>query len=225
MSFSPIKSPFTNVGIHFAVRHGVPADSFSLHPEEAAIHKEIASTRRREEFLAGRLAAHDALRAAGLKINASIDQGSRGEPHWPPGWCGSIAHTLTVAVAAVAPLNQDSGLRGVGVDIELAHRSIRPDLSRRICTENERRLLPEQADERSFDLIRIFSAKEAIYKAVYPILGQFLEFRDVELERFDTHGRASAHLILPGAPGGLSIQVCCGGGGGYLVTGAEVYSG
>lgn len=224
MTISAIRSPFSPGPIAFVARLAGPTDRPLLNPAETKILESITSIRRREQFLSGRIAAHEALRSAGFSGSEPIKQGPRGEPLWPAGWNGSIAHTGDVAVAAAAPIDPASGLRGVGVDIEIAHRPLRPDLGRRICTDNEKRYLPDEEDERRFALIRIFSAKEAVYKAIYPIVGRFLEFRDVELDLFDAAGKSTARLDYGGAPGGFVIEVSAASGGGYLVTGAEVYS-
>lgn len=224
MKLPGIKSPFTEAAIAFAVQPGLPAQQTELPALEAEIVAAVSSELRRIQFAAGRLAARSALRSAGATGDLTILQGEKGEPIWPAGWIGSIAHTGEIAVAAVAPAHRVSGLHGLGVDIEVARRVLRPDLGRRICTQNEIVSLPKDDLQRSFALIRIFSAKEAVYKAVYPLIQQFLEFRDVELDPFDSNGRTSAHLIFIGAPGGLSIQVSAVCEKDFIVTGAEVYS-
>ena len=76
---------------------------------------------------------------------------------------------------------------GVGLDVE-QDEELRPELERMICTPPERAWLDSQPSARRGQLGKLFfSAKEAFYKAQYPLTRAYLDFRDVDL-----------HLDLPG---------------------------
>ena len=97
-------------------------------------------------------------------------------PVWPGGLVGSLAHDAKVAVA-VDGSGGDEFL-GVGVDVEPAE-----PLAVRTCwdivaTATERDRIAD--DPRRGRLL--FSVKEAIYKAVYPLDGTFLDHHDVEVD-------------------------------------------
>ncbi|MFI6206005.1 4'-phosphopantetheinyl transferase superfamily protein [Streptomyces sp. NPDC051041] len=105
---------------------------------------------------AGRRAARAALRRAGSAVTA-VGRRPGGAPVFPAGFAGSLTHTASVAVAAVAP-----GARGVGVDLE--HRCPAPRLHRFLLDDTERALLWPDGDR--VGLRRLFAAKEAAFKAL-----------------------------------------------------------
>jgi 4'-phosphopantetheinyl transferase EntD len=102
---------------------------------------------------------------------AEIPRSSRRYPLWPAGITGSITHDSEYAAAVVAP----AGLfGGVGIDIEPAV-PLAPDI-RNLVGQPE-----EWADFSNFALHdkALFSIKEAVFKAIYPRDGIFLDFHDV----------------------------------------------
>lgn len=123
------------------------------------------------EFTAGRLAARRALAALGHPA-AAIPAGPDRAPCWPEGLAGSIAHAQGVAVAAVrrgAPL---------GLDVE-ADAGLEPDLWPLICDPAELAALP--AGDRGRAVRLVFAAKEAVYKAQYPLTGRLIGFDAVRV--------------------------------------------
>jgi 4'-phosphopantetheinyl transferase EntD len=102
-------------------------------------------------------------------------------PIWPHGIVGSLAHDSEVAVAALA-MRRD--YLSLGIDIEPAN-SLDPELFDMIATAPERQMI--QDDPRQGRLL--FAIKEAVYKAVYPLDGIFLDHHDVEVSL--TAGNAS----------------------------------
>lgn len=123
------------------------------------------------EFAAGRLAARRALAALGHPAVA-IPAGPDRAPCWPEGLAGSIAHAQGVAVAAVrrgAPL---------GLDVE-ADAGLEPDLWPLICDPAELAALP--AGDRGRAVRLVFAAKEAVYKAQYPLTGRLIGFDAVRV--------------------------------------------
>lgn len=124
-----------------------------------------AAPRRQRGFLAGRRAAALALGAGG-----TVGIGADGLPGWPAGWIGSITHTDDVAAAVVAPAR---AVRILGLDLE----PIMPDA---LATQIAPQIVPEGLSPSDLppgvELTRAFSAKEALYKALFPETRQIREF-------------------------------------------------
>lgn len=93
-------------------------------------------------------------------------------PVWPPGVVGSITHSRTIALAIVG---RKDGVRGIGVDLE-RERRVDERIAARVLVRRERENLVEQDWP-----TMLFAAKEAVYKAVNPLVGEYLEFTDVEV--------------------------------------------
>ena len=157
--------------------------------ETPAIARAVA--KRRLEFTAGRVAARAAMADLGLPP-AAIPMGEDRAPVWPAGLTGSITHCRTACIAAVAPLG---AMRSIGLDIEEA-TPLAPDLWDTVLTPDERTWLAARPEaDRGLLAKRIFSAKEAFYKAQYPLSGRVLGFGEVEvlpeLETFEAHHSGS----------------------------------
>jgi 4'-phosphopantetheinyl transferase EntD len=132
---------------------------------------------RRSEFEAGRAGAGAALADLGLEFQA-IGRGSDGLPLWPAGYVGSISHCTGFCGAVAAPQSKFAGL---GVDAEPAER-LSPNTLRHVCAESE------LASFERLGLLPVglwaklaFCAKEAFYKAWFPLMRQPLGFRDVAI--------------------------------------------
>lgn len=132
-----------------------------------------AVPKRKAEFLAGRLAAKRALGALG--IDATPGRNDDGSPHWPGDVVGSITHGAARALCAVAPRSE---LRSLGIDAErLMPASVSLELKQRICSVDERQLLTAEVFAPEHHLVTFaFSAKESLYKCLYPLVGQFMDF-------------------------------------------------
>jgi 4'-phosphopantetheinyl transferase EntD len=133
------------------------------------------SPRRLLEYAAGRACAHEALAHLGVKSDG-VAMGPRREPLWPSGTVGSISHCGGLALAAVAPR---SLLNAVGIDIEPA-LPLDSELLRHVCRPTELARLQPGPDA-AIRAKLIFSAKESVYKCLWPAVRQFLEFTDVEI--------------------------------------------
>nr|WP_246849426.1 4'-phosphopantetheinyl transferase superfamily protein [Rubellimicrobium arenae] len=163
-----------------------------LEGEASAISRAVR--RRQEEFVAGRTAARQAMADLGL-LPRSLPRRPDGPPAWPEGVTGSITHAGGQVLAAVGRLGP--GLRAIGLDLE-EDVSLPGDLVHEVC----------RPDEDQSRAIRIFSAKEAVYKAQYMLSRQPLEFADLRLEIAMT-GEFSAEFMRP-APGFSSGQRLAG---------------
>ncbi len=151
-----------------------------LLPEEApAVSNAVLS--RRQQFAAGRRLARNAWQRLGYPPAALLPDAQR-VPIWPSGLVGSITHTHVWCAAAVA---RSSDVSALGADVELA-TPLELGLWERVCRPEERTFLRAQPEAASGLLAKaIFSAKESIYKALYPNVRVFLDFQGmhIELER------------------------------------------
>lgn len=147
-----------------------------LFPEEEECVK-AAVPKRRQEFLAGRYCAREALRKLGME-QASLPCNADRSPAWPVGVVGSITHSTDHCAVAVA---RHSQFAGVGIDLEEVSR-FDQKLLPLICTERELKNLSalSAAEQRIIGTI-LFSAKESLYKFQYPLTRQWLGFRSVEI--------------------------------------------
>lgn len=170
------------------------ADPAEIRAEEApAITRAVPA--RRAEFAAGRDAARTAMARLGHPPVA-VPQAPDRAPIWPPGLVGSITHTrradgLGIALAACAFKRK---IISLGLDAE-PDAPLPEDLWPVILTRVERAALMEGRTAHATASARaghtlpparmartIFSAKEALYKAQYPLSRALLDFQDVEID-------------------------------------------
>jgi 4'-phosphopantetheinyl transferase EntD len=119
-----------------------------------------------------RIVARQLLAKLGI-TECALPKGEGGAPAWPAGIVGSMSHDSRFAIAAIAKRRNFSGL---GIDIEPA-QALPPDLLDLVATPQERAAIGE-------DLLQgrlLFAAKEAVYKAVYPLDRTFLDHHDVQV--------------------------------------------
>jgi len=146
--------------------------------EEAAIA--TADPRRQAEFAAGRECAHAALAELGGPAEA-VPPGRAGEPRWPAGIVGSLTHCAGYRACAAA---RTQTVPAIGIDAEPARRPLAAGLIETVATGAERRWLADlraARPELPWDLL-LFCAKEAVYKAWFPLTGRRLGFADVLAE-------------------------------------------
>jgi 4'-phosphopantetheinyl transferase EntD len=169
-----------------------------LLPEEAELARAMGPMRRRE-FAAGRACAQRALAELGVS-GAPVLRGLRRAPRFPDGVVGSITHTKGFCAAAVA---HGAVFAGVGLDAE-RNQPLSERATRRICSADELealRALPGRSVEQWAALV--FSAKESLYKAYYPLTGVFIGFRDAEIALVPEdagRGRFEGQLVRDDAP-------------------------
>lgn len=126
-----------------------------------------AIPKRQYEFAAGRRAARQAMAELGIAPQA-ISVGDQRAPVWPNGLSGSIAHCDSLCIAAVSKMH-----RSMGIDIESA-TPLAADLIPIVCTTQEQAELPKA--QAGMIAKHIFCAKEAVYKAQYPLTGVVIGF-------------------------------------------------
>ena len=149
-----------------------------LHPVEMSAI-ENATPARAREFAAGRQAARQALVKLGLGDTA-IDRLPDRRPIWPIGVIGSISHSQTFAVAAVS---RDEQLLGLGLDIEQPMLDDVDMVAKAVLTADEFESAGSIGSAQlGHHVAKVLGCKEAVYKAVYPILGEYFDFRDLQIE-------------------------------------------
>jgi 4'-phosphopantetheinyl transferase EntD len=146
-------------------------DEFGLFPEErGAFARSVVRVRRASG--AARIVARGLMQRFGIAPQPVLKT-TAGMPQWPDGIVGSLAHDSTVAVAALA---RRADFFSIGVDLEPAE-GLDADLLPLIATERERKDIENSPLQGRL----LFAVKEAIYKAVYPLDGTFLDHHDVEV--------------------------------------------
>lgn len=134
--------------------------------------------KRRKEFALGRAAARQALAGLGLAVG-SIPVGRNREPIWPEGIRGSITHSSGLAAALVAR-SQDT--TGIGIDLEDSSAVRGADIESLVAFGTERHWTRG-------DPVRVtmlFSAKEAVFKALYRFRQDYFDFGAVVLAPSET---------------------------------------
>lgn len=153
-----------------------------LGQEETYILNAVAA--RRSQFRAGRNAARVALERLGKGAGTPIARGKHGEPLWPKGLQGSIAHTADWCVAAVS---EEPGLFGLGVDVE-AVGPLPPETVSQILRPEEIAQLDALPGGLPVWGRIVFGAKECVHKCINPATGLMLDFLEVRIV-VGEHGR------------------------------------
>ncbi|MFC0099837.1 4'-phosphopantetheinyl transferase [Micromonospora marina] len=174
-------------------------EAFTDVPDEAPFPGEEdlvarAVPARRQEFVTARRCAREAVARLGY-APAPIRPGPRREPVWPDGVVGSITHCTGYRAAAVAPAG---ALAGLGIDAE-PHEPLPDGVAGVVLTagEPDRLAALRAADPATCWDRLLFSAKESVYKAWYPLTGRWLGFEEAELT-FDRAGRFTARILVDG---------------------------
>ena len=160
-------------------------DQLGLFPaEEAQIARAV--DKRRREYATARRCARDAMGRLGLPP-AAIIKDAKGAPQWPRGVVGSMTHTDGYRAAV---LGFAMRVRSVGIDAE-PHAPLPSDgVLAAVSLPEERDWLAAvgsgadggPAGEGGVHWDRLlFSAKEATYKAWYPLTERWLGFEDAHI--------------------------------------------
>lgn len=166
-----------------------------LFPEEQAA---IASSveKRRREFVTARACARAALQRLGLPPHPILN-GPRGEPGWPAGVVGSITHCSGYRACALA---RASAVLALGIDAE-PNAPLPDGVLVQIASAEERSQLADLrrlAPSVHWDRL-LFSSKESVYKAWFPLAERWLGFEDAVV-RIDRDGTFVARLLVEGPP-------------------------
>ncbi|MES5818180.1 4'-phosphopantetheinyl transferase superfamily protein [Streptomyces sp. RG80] len=173
--------------------------SATLYPEEAAVVARAADKRRRE-FAAVRACARRAMEKLGVPAQPLVP-GAGGAPRWPAGLTGSMTHCDGYRAAALV---RAADLAALGIDAE-PHEPLPDGVLAVTSLPAEADRLRRLAEERPgihWDRL-LFSAKESVYKAWFPLTGKWLDFTEADIEFFVDPGEGcggglSAELLVPG---------------------------
>ncbi len=170
-------------------------------PPPASIQRSVA--KRQAEFLAGRLCARAALQQLDhLDFIPAI--GEDRAPVWPGHISGSITHSTGHAAAIVGHKAQ---WRGLGMDLENVLSLERAErLAGEILTANEMQRMALIPREQIALLVTLtFSAKESLFKALYPIVQKRFYFEHAEVVEWSESGVVRLRLLTD-----LSSEWCDG---------------
>jgi enterobactin synthetase component D len=145
-----------------------------------------AVNKRKAEFLGGRFLAALAMERIGEPA-VEIGVGVHRQPLWPANVSGSLSHSNDRLACVMSP---DPAV-GLGVDIErIMDDAAARNIVETVVGTQEHALL--EADSGGFGLgfTAVFSAKEALFKALYPRVGNYFDFHAARLVSLDwLHGR------------------------------------
>lgn len=176
-----------------------------LPAEEPLIAKSVP--KRRNEFITARHCARLALQRLG-EPPVPILKGEKGEPCWPEGVVGSLTHTTGFRGAVVG---RSTDVRSVGVDAE-PHDVLPDGVLNAVSLPAERAelaTLKSGLDTLHWDRI-LFCAKEATYKAWFPLTRRWLGFEDAHISFRDDGSFVSRILIDPAALSGPPLTTLRG---------------
>lgn len=194
--------------------NGVAAAELLEYPEGLAPHPAeehlIANSveKRRRDFIGARHCARQALARLG-EPEVAIGKGERGMPLFPRGVVGSLTHCDGYRAAA---LGHKLRFRSVGIDAE-PHDRLPDGVLDSVSLPEERAWLTETDSPLHLDRL-LFCAKEATYKAWFPITGRWLGFEDAHITfTVDTAGDGTGagtfrtRLLVPGqtTDGGMPL--------------------
>ncbi|GGZ38845.1 4'-phosphopantetheinyl transferase family protein [Streptomyces poonensis] len=169
-----------------------------LFPEEEALMARAVHKRRRE-FTAVRGCARRAMEKLGVPAQAILP-GERGAPVWPAGLTGSMTHCEGYCAAALV---RAADLASLGIDAE-PHAPLPEGVQEAIALpaeEDRLRRLTAGRPGVHWDRL-LFSAKESVYKAWFPLTGKWLDFAEADIDVSADPGARTgtfrAELLVPG---------------------------
>lgn len=167
-----------------------------------------AVPKRQRHFRAGRYCAVEALRmlVPGTCVGA-VGRSASGAPVWPVGVTGSITHTDDFVSAAAA---WRTDVAALGIDTERIVPAARARELASLVAHPEELAAARAAgldEARAFTLV--FSAKEAIFKCLYGIVGRRFGFEDARVLLVHGDGTFRARIrstLAPAVPAGTLLD-------------------
>ena len=185
-------SPFPDF-ISFYCSQNLHDQKFLLLSEEHAVAESFGSQKRRDEFTLGRICAHRALSRFGLESVPILRNSETREPCWPNSVWGSITHSAGFAAVAVGLKKE---INGIGIDLESFSSSLDIKISRHVCVASELKWLESLEIRQARRALRIiFSAKESIFKCLYPRTKTYFSFKDAEVYVNDDENKFSFKIL------------------------------
>lgn len=136
---------------------------------------------RKADFLAGRLLAAHIIRILGHN-NVKVDIYNNRLPLWPEKIKGSISHSNGVAICAASTCDSITRL---GVDIELLNQEVTSHLINMVMSEDEILLANSSKFNPAYIFSFFFSAKESLFKALYPEVSFYFNFDVAKIINID----------------------------------------
>ncbi|MGX5014020.1 enterobactin synthase subunit EntD [Enterobacter asburiae] len=136
-----------------------------------------AGRKRKADHLAGRIAAAHALNDRTIPAI-----GPSGEPLWPEGVSGSITHSGTQAMAVV--VRDRLALIGIDCETILPENEAR-EIKDGVIDAREERVLSHSGYPFALALTLAFSAKESLFKALFPQVQAWMGFDSARVTMLD----------------------------------------
>ena len=181
-------------GVAVAESFGEMADAEPMAAEAALIARAV--DKRRREFVTTRNCAREALSRLGVEP-VPILRGDNGEPLWPRQIVGSLTHCDGYRAAVAGYAMQ---VRSLGIDAE-PHEPLPEGVLEHVSIEPEREVLASRNADLHWDRL-LFCAKEATYKAWFPLAKRWLGFEDAHItfeQTAEGTGTFRTELLVDGA--------------------------
>lgn len=171
-------------GVEYSVGTIPKVSHFEFQAEEDYLC--TAGDYRKCEFVAGRDCARAALEQVGFSRGPLLAD-EYGVPVWPDGALGAISHSRAYAAAIAAECSE---FRALGLDLEKTSRLSVSAMKRTVHPSEEAYV---QGEQKRATLI--FCAKEAFFKAQFPIWHTHANFHDLELAVDESAGKITIQEI------------------------------
>jgi 4'-phosphopantetheinyl transferase EntD len=201
-------------GVATVVQVGLASEIQLMPEEKATVARAVPA--RVLEFAAGRSCARAALGQLGCPPVA-IPVGAQREPIWPSGFTGSITHCQGHCAAAVTrrDLQGSHPITSLGLDAEPS-LPLPKDVVEMVCSPVERDWIGGRGrDALPWDRL-VFSAKESVFKCVFPLELRFVDFHEVEIT---LASEGQFRIRAPGLPtAARQVHGCYAFRGGLIMT-------
>lgn len=159
--------------------------------------------KRQAEFLAGRFAAARALAELlpgwqgrqGGEGETDIPIGSHRHPIWPEGIAGSISHGAGGVVCALSHVRHNEYL-GVDIEARLTENTC-AEVRDTVLTASELSLLMGAGLDLATAVTLAFSAKESLFKALFPKVGEYFGFEVARVSVCDLRSGTLDLILTP----------------------------
>jgi 4'-phosphopantetheinyl transferase EntD len=160
-----------------------------------------ATAQRLAEFRGGREAARCAMVELGV-AKVAVPMAADRSPIWPPELVGSISHCDGFCLALVAYADR---VRGLGLDVETL-RDLPSEIWETVLRPEEIRYIQAVEPGRQGQVaLAYFVAKEAVYKAQYPISKRLFDFQTIRIIFESQRFMAEFMSDIPAFPCGTRI--------------------
>jgi enterobactin synthetase component D len=166
------------------------------------------AAKRQADFLAGRISAALALQALHLPAH-DIRTGTDRAPIWPQGLAGAITHSHGRAASLVTCV--PNHLCGIDLERIATGTALAAIVAKCLSAREAALARADMGYPPEIAATLLFSAKESIFKALYPRVGRFFGFSAAELlgaVSQDSLQFQITEALHPDVPQGFRVQVC-----------------